>query len=572
MQPQYRGGYAPQQGPPPGPPPGHHLHQGPPPGPPPQQHTQVPLPPQAGGHHHHPGGPPGPRGGGGGQHHVTVPQPRRGGIGPMMSAGPAHHQLPMTQAQIQQESHRREAVNHLAKLRSRKPTDKTLPDGIEEILVGGPDLAVAYKKLRDFERRLDATMSRKRLDIVDSVSRNAKRYKTLRVWITNTVEDQYWQNNNFNVDSFDFPSNLESTYRVKIEGRLLDDEDETTKDDEEDGDKMDTSEDNTNNTATKSGAKPVPAKPGQRYRFSHFFKALTVDFDQPTASGRLPVDTVEWKKPERIPAGSNLPASADFDELTFKRHGDENVNITINLYRHEDPERYELSLELSDVLDMSEATRQEAVAGLFEYIKLFKLQEDDEKRNFRCDELLQQLIGRESGHIPQLNDYVTPHLKPLPPIKLPYTIRVDQEFHSAPDAPKPTIYDIRVSVDDPLRSKHPVPFIHDPSYAQTLREIQQLDESLAVLIQAICDSKAKHTFMTSMEADPVGFVKKWLSSQKRDLEVIMGEATRAGAAAEDPVGDEWRRGGKGSVWDTMNAKESVNLLLSKQGFAPAGHR
>lgn len=91
-----------------------------------------------------------------------------------MSAGPAHHQLPMTQAQIQQESHRREAVNHLAKLRSRKPTDKTLPDGVEETLVGEGDVAVAYKKLRDFERRLDATMSRKRLDIMDSVSRNAK--------------------------------------------------------------------------------------------------------------------------------------------------------------------------------------------------------------------------------------------------------------------------------------------------------------------------------------------------------------------------------------------------------------
>ncbi|KAL0470098.1 hypothetical protein QR685DRAFT_442309 [Neurospora intermedia] len=489
----------------------------------------------------------------------------------MMSAGPAHHQLPITQAQIQQESHRREAVNHLAKLRSRKPTDKTLPDGVEETLVGEGDVAVAYKKLRDFERRLDATMSRKRLDIVDSVSRNAKRYKTLRVWITNTVEDQYWQNNNFNVDSFDFPSNLESTYRVKIEGRLLDDDDDITKD-EEDGDKMDTTDDSTK-TATKSGAKPVPAKPGQRYRFSHFFKALTVDFDQPTASGRLPVDTtaIEWKKPERTPAGSNLPASADFDELTFKRHGDENVNITINLYRHEDPERYELLPELSDVIDMTEATRQEAVAGLFEYIKLMKLQEDDEKRNFRCDDLLQKLIGRESGHIPQLNEYVTPYLRPLPPIKLPYTIRMDQEFHSAPDAPKPTIYDILVSVDDPLRSKHLVPFIHNPSYAQTLREIHQLDESLAVLIQAVGDSKAKHTFLTSMANDPVGFVKNWLSSQKRDLEVIMGEATRAGAAAEDPVGDEWRRGGKGSVWDTSNARESVNVLLSKQGFT-AGHR
>lgn len=65
-------------------------------------------------------------------------------------------------------------ATQLAKLRSRKPTDKSLPDGVEEILVGDGDVAQAYKSLRDFERRLDATMTRKRLDIVDSVNRNPK--------------------------------------------------------------------------------------------------------------------------------------------------------------------------------------------------------------------------------------------------------------------------------------------------------------------------------------------------------------------------------------------------------------
>ena len=91
----------------------------------------------------------------------------------MMSAGP-HHAVPMTQAQINQQHQQQQQANHLAKIRSRKPTDKSLPDGVEETLVGGGDVAVAYKNLRDLERRLDATMTRKRLDIVDSLSRNAK--------------------------------------------------------------------------------------------------------------------------------------------------------------------------------------------------------------------------------------------------------------------------------------------------------------------------------------------------------------------------------------------------------------
>jgi SWI/SNF-related matrix-associated actin-dependent regulator of chromatin subfamily D len=165
---------------------------------------------------------------------------------------------------------------------------------------------------------------------------------------------------------------------------------------------------------------------------------------------------------------------------------------------------------------------------------------------------------REIGYIPHLNDYLTPHLRPLPPIKLPYTIRVDEEFHKDH---KPTIYDVRVAVDDPLRAKL-LPFIQNPQYAAMLKEMAVLDEQLATLVQAVTHSKAKHTFLTSMAQDPVGFVKAWLSSQKRDVEVIMGEATRGGG--EDATGDEWRRGGRDSVWATPNAKESVNVLLAKQ--------
>ncbi len=158
-----------------------------------------------------------------------------------------------------------------------------------------------------------------------------------------------------------------------------------------------------------------------------------------------------------------------------------------------------------------------------------------------------------------MNEYLTPHLRPLPPIKLPYTIRVDEAFHKAD--PQPTIYDVRVAVDDPLRGKL-LPFIQNPQYATMLRDVASLDEQLATLVQAVAHSKAKHTFLQSMSGDPVGFVRGWLSSQKRDLEVIMGEATRGGG--EDASGDEWRRGGRDSVWATANARESVNVLLAKQ--------
>lgn len=123
------------------------------------------------------------------------------------------------------------------------------------------------------------------------------------------------------------------------------------------------------------------------------------------------------------------------------------------------------------------------------------------------------------------------------------------------------MYDVCVSIDDPLRAELQ-PLISNTQYATMLKDVTALDEQLARLIQAIAVSKTKHSFFTSLSQDPATFVRNWLSSQERDLEIIMGEASRRGGDAAH--GDEWRKGGSGSVWATQNACESVNVLLSRQ--------
>ncbi len=451
-----------------------------------------------------------------------------------------------------------------------------------------------------------------------------QRFKTIRIWVSNTVENQLWQTggNGVNVDSFDFSTTAEASYRVKIEGRLLDD-------DEDDGDEPNNGEskdakvkdegaagaassgdamdmDSGEQAASKAVAAAKPKPP--RYQFTQFFRAMTVEFNtkkpaaapapQNGAPGAPPVPEaaidpkpVEWKRPDRPPPPQpGMPPAPvpEFDELSFKRPGDVNVNVTINLFRHEEPERYELDEILADIVDMKEATRAEAVMGLFEYIRLQNLQEDEEKRNFRCDDILRrvcfpalpsdqfvfvklhlltlQLINNDIGYIPMLHEYVNQHIRLLPPIQLVYTIRVDEEFHRS--NPQPTIYDVRVAVEDPLRAQLR-PLVQSPHYIGLLRDVGVLDEQLAVLVQAICMSKSKHEFLNALSRDPARFVRQWLSSQKRDLEVIMGESVRGGAGS-DLAGEAWRLGGQNSVWASQNARESVNLLLAKQPLIPRG--
>lgn len=92
----------------------------------------------------------------------------------MMTHQQASH-LPAMSMSAQQQAERQQqaqAAVERHKLRARKPTDKTMPEGVEDCVVS--DGVQRYRDLRDYERRLDATITRKRLDVADSVGRNAK--------------------------------------------------------------------------------------------------------------------------------------------------------------------------------------------------------------------------------------------------------------------------------------------------------------------------------------------------------------------------------------------------------------
>lgn len=198
------------------------------------------------------------------------------------------------------------------------------------------------------------------------------------------MEDQPWQADSLDVDAFDFSTNMDSSYRVKIEGRLLDEDQEDLDSDDsenEDGGANDDAMD-------EDGKEQKKSKPStKKYKFSHFFKAMTVDFDRSKTKDGAD-QSVEWKKPVVAPNATSLPNAADFDQLEFKRGGDENINITINLVRDDNPERFLLSAQLAEILDTNEATRSEAAMGVWDYVKAMGLQEDDEKRSFECDDRL----------------------------------------------------------------------------------------------------------------------------------------------------------------------------------------
>ncbi len=58
-----------------------------------------------------------------------------------------------------------------------------------------------------------------------------------------------------------------------------------------------------------------------------------------------------------------------------------------------------------------------------------------------------------------------------------------------------------------------------------------------------------------------------MSSQKRDLEIVLGESGRYEGDTGYGLGGEWRKGGRAGVWGSEQVREGVGLMVAK---APGG--
>ncbi|KAI7871021.1 SWI/SNF and RSC complex subunit Ssr3 [Spinellus fusiger] len=362
-------------------------------------------------------------------------------------------------------------TDSLAKhIKKKRPTDRNMPPKIEAFI---PESKL-YTELSEFEKVLDATIMRKRLDIQETLGKPTKVRRTLRIFLSNTSADQaISQQNAEDENAFDLNSGNAPSWTLKIEGRLLD--------------------------------PPVPTKKAQPVqKFTSFFRSITVELD---------------RDPNLYPEGNIIgwhkqANAVDFDGIEVKRKGDMNVNARIVLDPEYNPHKFKLSPLLSDMLDMKLETKPQIIMGLWNYVKHHKLQDAEDKRVIHCDAKMLQLFGAPQILFSQLPDLINHHMTRPDPIILNYTIRVDKEFHQSPKA-----YDVDVELDSVIRQK----MMNIVSSTQTQKEIMALDDKIVQCVQSINNSKIKRDFLMQFAQHPVEFINKWIASQARDLEVILGE-------------------------------------------------
>ncbi|KAG2234565.1 hypothetical protein INT48_000468 [Thamnidium elegans] len=352
-------------------------------------------------------------------------------------------------------------------IKKKRPTDRNVPPKIEAYV---PESKL-YTELCEFEKNLDVAIMRKRLDIQEALGKPTKVRRTLRIFVSNTAADQVSQLHDRN--SFEMNNENAPSWTLKIEGRLLD--------------------------------PLIPTKKAQPIqKFTSFFKSIIVELDRDPdmfPEGNI----IEWHK---------QASSSDSDGIELKRKGDVNVNARIILVPDFNPQKYKVGPGLADLINLKLATKPHIIMEVWNYVKEHRLQDTEDKRVIKCDEKLTRLFDMEQIHFSQLPELVNNHLSRPDPIVLEYTINVDKQFNHSTKA-----YDMDVELDSVVRQK----MMNVVASSQTQKDIMALDDKIVQCVQSINNSKIKRNFLIQFSRNPIEFINKWITSQARDLEAILGE-------------------------------------------------
>uniref|UniRef100_A0AAY5EH70 DM2 domain-containing protein n=1 Tax=Electrophorus electricus TaxID=8005 RepID=A0AAY5EH70_ELEEL len=323
----------------------------------------------------------------------------------------------------------------------------------------------AYMDLLAFERKLDQTIMRKRVDIQEALKRPMKQKRKLRLYISNTF-------NPAKADAEDSDGSIAS-WELRVEGKLLDD-------------------------------------PGKvKRKFSSFFKSLVIELDKDLYGPDNHL--VELSGSQTLNRWHRTATTQETDGFQVKRPGDVNVRCTLLLMLDYQPPQFKLDPRLARLLGIHTQTRSCIIQALWQYVKTNKLQDSHDKEYINCDKYFQQIFDCPRLKFSEIPQRLTNLLLPPDPIVINHVISVDPN-----DQKKTACYDIDVEVEDPLKAQMSN-FLLSTANQQ---EIASLDNKIHETIESINQLKIQRDFMLSFSRDPKGYIQDWLKSQSRDLRLM----------------------------------------------------
>lgn len=345
-----------------------------------------------------------------------------------------------------------------------------------------------FFQLQALEREIDGRILSKQLQIADASFKTSKVKRNLKIFVSNTTEDVQLES-----------GETVPSWILRVEGKL--------------------------ETYGRHGRLA-------NRKLSHYFQSMHIEFE-PAGGGEK--ELVEW---------SNGPGVPESDGFELRRQGvPGSRRVTIVLRLAASPETFRLAPGLATVLALETGSRPEVVLALWQYIKLHKLQESDEKKQILNDRALTELFGTDRMTFSELPDLVQPHLLPLEPVVIDYDLVLDG---SGGDL---LVQDVEVELEDPNKTRPPVA----PAIAALQREIGMAEQRLSECVGALRTAQATARVLEAMARDPVACAAQLMARQTADLEVVVGEG-------EVAVGREELN--RASVFDGDDIDGAIASLLA----------
>ncbi|XP_044178824.1 SWI/SNF-related matrix-associated actin-dependent regulator of chromatin subfamily D member 1-like [Acropora muricata] len=378
------------------------------------------------------------------------------GMHPYGPSVPRAGLVPGAAAALEQARRRQDAKN---RRRKKKMADKILPQRVRDLV---PE-SQAYMDLLAFERKLDATIMRKRLDIQEALKRPMKQKKKLRIYLTT----------NFYVPrpETEDEENIVPSWELRVEGRLI-----------------------------EETPAPKADGPRQKRKFSTYFKSLVIELDRELYGPDNHL--VEWHR---------TSSTQETDGFQVKRPGEENVKCTIMFLLDYQPPQYKLDPRLARLMGIHTQTRPVIVNAIWQYIKTHNLQDSHEREYINCDRYFQQIFECNRMKFSEIPQRLSALLLPPDPIVINHLISKE-----TPENKRTTCYDIDVEVDDTLKAQMQSFLLSTASQ----NEITAYDNKIYETVETINQLKINREFFLGFARDPPEFINQWIQSQSQDLKVM----------------------------------------------------
>lgn len=385
---------------------------------------------------------------------------------------------------------------------SYTPTDLNIPPYLYDKV---PSLSL-YKQLKDREREIDLLISRKALDF-QAIQQKLlhplnipSETGILRVFVYNTCDHQPWQKNS---------KQGEPTWTLRVEGRFIAD-----------------------NLAT--------TYPVDQVKFSLFLLAISIDlipnehYPQWTNSQQ---NVIEWREDPR-------DKNAGFDGIDVKRQGmyDVECKIALLVKQHSPLPKFALSPQLAQFVGMQEATQQELMYTIWQYVIYKGLfsnteamtkvpvvsldivpdEEEDQLTVVRCDPVLKKLLGVDAFKFGDLYKILQPHCRPRQPMMVEYTVNT-RKLTTLGDV----VIDIPIELPLNMSKQQQEVLEFNKRAFENLTNadatIDQLNQKISQAIVGLQNANTREVFYRELSEDPAQFIDQWLRTQLETLKALKSD-------------------------------------------------